>query len=101
MNDGTQVQPRDPSRYTIQLASDGRIAVRADCNRGTGTYVLSGRSLAISSLGMTKALCPSGSLDRRFLTDLLAASTFAVRSGTLLLDLGDGAATMRFSRLLP
>jgi heat shock protein HslJ len=99
--DGAQVEPSDPRRYTVQFTSNRRVAVRADCNRGTGTYELSGRTITISRLGMTKMMCSSGSLDQRFLADLQAAATFTVRAGVLLLDLGNGSGTMRFSRVLP
>jgi heat shock protein HslJ len=101
MNDGANFVPADPNRYTIHFTSDGRTAVRADCNRGTGTYVLRGQTIEISRLGMTKAMCPPGSLDQRFLMNLGQVAIYSVRDGVLLLDLKFDSGTMRFSRLLP
>ncbi|MCI0658639.1 MAG: META domain-containing protein [Acidobacteria bacterium] len=40
--DDSLLNPDDPARYTLELLPDGKAAVRADCNRGHGTYVLSG-----------------------------------------------------------
>ncbi|BBK37860.1 hypothetical protein STAQ_29380 [Allostella sp. ATCC 35155] len=35
LGDGTAV--RDPARLALAFATDGTVAVRADCNRGSGT----------------------------------------------------------------
>jgi heat shock protein HslJ len=101
MNDDAQFVPADPRRYTIQFLEGGRIAVLADCNRGTGTYVLEGRTIEISRLAMTRAACASGSLDSRFLAGLAQAASYSVREGILVLELRVDSGTMRFSRTLP
>jgi uncharacterized lipoprotein YbaY len=100
MNDGGQFVPGDPTRYTLQLSPDGRVAVRADCNRGTGTYTLRGRALTVSVLALTKAACPPGSLERRFLVHLGAVAGYLFRGDDLLLGLKVDSGTMRFSRAL-
>jgi len=101
MNDGARFDPADPRRYTVQFTSDGHVAVRADCNRGAGTYTVSGQRITISPLAVTRAACPPGSLDQRFLTNLGQAVIFSMRGDVLLLDLKFDSGTMRFSRHLP
>ena len=100
MNDGAAFQPEDPSRYTVQFGSDGRVTAQADCNRGTGAYRIRGQTIVISSLAMTKMACPPGSLDGRFLAHLGEAAVYSVRAGILLIDLKIDSGTMRFSQLL-
>jgi heat shock protein HslJ len=98
MGDDSGFMPADPRRYTLQFSPDGRVAVRADCNTGLGTYSLRGRALTVTVLGMTKAACESGSLDRRFLDGLRETSGYLVRNGDLILMLRYDSGTMRFSR---
>jgi heat shock protein HslJ len=101
MNDDAQFVPNDPRRYTVQFVEGGRLAVLADCNRGTGTYTLEGRTIEISRLATTRMACPAGSLDARFLGGLNEVSSYSVQAGILLLELKHHSGTMRFSRTLP
>jgi heat shock protein HslJ len=42
-----------PDRYTLRFGSDGRVALRADCNRGTGAYSMSAdRKLALKPVAL-------------------------------------------------
>jgi para-nitrobenzyl esterase len=99
MNDGASFRPADPSQYTVQFTSNGRVVVRADCNRGAGTYTLHGRTLTFSPLAVTRAMCPPGSLDQRFVRDLGEAQSYNIRAGILLVELKFDSGTMRFSQL--
>ena len=101
MNDDTRFVPADPRRYTIQFVEGGNITVLADCNRGTGSYSLNGRTLEISRLVTTRMACPAGSLDTRFLRGLGEVSSYLMREGVLVLELKLDSGTMRFSRTLP
>jgi heat shock protein HslJ len=73
MMDDTELRPANPSRYTLELAADGSVAVRADCNHGRGSYRLDGVQLRLGPLASTKMMCPPGSLGDRY-TQLLAIS---------------------------
>lgn len=101
MNDGSEFVPDDRERYTVSFSRDGRVSVRADCNRGVGHHVLNGRALTMSALVLTKASCPPGSLDRRFLMQLSAVRSFFRRGDLLHLEIKHDSGTMRFSAVLP
>ncbi|HYR00005.1 MAG TPA: META domain-containing protein, partial [Casimicrobiaceae bacterium] len=55
MNDDTRVTPDAPERYTIAFQPGGKVAVRADCNRGSGSYTLDGSALSFGPIAMTRA----------------------------------------------
>lgn len=99
MNDGARFQPADPGRYTVEFASNGRVVVRADCNRATGPYRLRGTAVTISPLAVTRAMCPPGSLDQPFVKNLGEVHSYSIRAGILLLELKADSGTMRFSQL--
>jgi heat shock protein HslJ len=84
-----------PERYTLWFQSGGRVNVRADCNRGGGSYELNGASIKFGAIALTRMGCPSGSQDTEFLRSLAQAAAYAVERGDLVLTLADGAA-MRF-----
>jgi heat shock protein HslJ len=96
MNDGATFAPDDPSRYTLELLPDGRVAVQVDCNRGTGSYTLDGNRLTIGPLAMTRAACPAGSLGDTFARQLGAVASYALRGPDLYLELAVDSGAMRF-----
>ena len=98
-NDATY-QPADPRRYTLEFLPQGQLVVRADCNRGRGTYrITEGRKIAMSVTVMTRAACPPGSLDQRFLLHLSQASGYLFSGGALIIELKFDTGVMRFSRM--
>jgi heat shock protein HslJ len=88
--------PADPTHYTIMFKPDGTLSVRADCNHAGGTYTVKGQTLAIQVTHSTMAMCPSDSLDAKFLKDLDAAAIYFFKNGYLLLDLKYDTGTMTF-----
>ena len=96
MMDDTELRPEDPSQYTLELAADGSVAVRADCNRGAGRYTIDGVELRIGPLGVTRALCPPGSLDTRYLQLDIAAS-WMIRDGQLAIATAMDSAILFFA----
>jgi heat shock protein HslJ len=94
---GEQVLINDPQQYTVQFAADGTLAVKADCNNGSGTYTASNGNINIdSTMAMTMAFCPPGSYGNQFVNALFAAAVYRFESGDLFLDLQANAGTMRF-----
>lgn len=88
-----------PERYTVRFDSAGRVSVRADCNRGTGTYTVSSdRRLMVNPLALTRAMCPPGSMSERFASHLNRATRYEVRSGDLYLMLPGDSGTLRLRR---
>jgi heat shock protein HslJ len=88
----------NPERYTLELQPGGTALVRADCNRGRGTYEIGEGRIRLGALAMTRMACPPGSLDARYLKDLERAAVFFVEGGKLFLDLPLDSGTMRFAR---
>jgi len=95
---GTEVKivPDAPERYTLEFQPGGRVNVRADCNRGSGSYQLNGRSLSFGPLALTRAMCAPESRDIEFLRGLAAVSGHMNNGRELVLTFADNAGSMRF-----
>lgn len=91
------VAPDDPSRYTVEFQVDGRANVRADCNRGSGTYTVTDNQLSFGPIATTLIGCPPGSLDSVFLRQLNDAGAYAVDGDRLYIGLKSSVAVMVFS----
>jgi heat shock protein HslJ len=95
--DGSEVVPDDPSRYTIRFMEDGTVAVQADCNSGSGRYVVDGDRLEIDELATTLIGCPPGSLGTDYLRYLDEAVSHVFREGKLYLALPADAGIAEFA----
>ena len=95
--DDTMEQPQDTVRYTMSLGADGRVAMQFNCNRGSGTWsaepsagaeagVESG-TFAFGPIAMTRALCPTPSMDEKIARDAEYIRGYYLRSDTLSLSL--------------
>jgi para-nitrobenzyl esterase len=85
--DGRTLTPGDPARYTIQFAADGRLAVRVDCNRGSGTWKATPPRLEFGPLALTRARCPEGSLHDQIVKQWTFVRSFVIKDGRLFLSL--------------
>jgi heat shock protein HslJ len=97
-NNDQQAIPADASNYTIEFTPDGKLHVRADCNRVGGTYSLEENRLTIELTHSTRAMCPPDSLDAAFKKDLGAAAIYFFKEHSLYLDLKYDSGTMKFDR---
>jgi len=88
----------DPSRYTLAFRDSGHVAARVDCNRGSGTFTQSGRSLSFGPMGVTRMMCPPGSQDTQYMKQLGGAASCFMSGDTLMIDLKMDSGTMRFVR---
>jgi len=96
LSNGTSITVADPSRYTLQLRPDGSVAVKADCNQVSGTYVLNGNSLTITLGPSTLAACPPDSQADVYVQQLGAVVGYVYDNGALILNLRADAGNMRF-----
>jgi len=94
----TESLPTDPDRYTLTMQLDGRINIRADCNRGGGTYILDEKKISITITHTTRAACSPGSLEQPYIRDLNGVAGWFFKEGDLYLDIKFGAGTMKFSK---
>lgn len=98
--DGAAVRPDEGAKYTLAFGEDGKVAARADCNRGAGSWKSDGASrLEFGAFAVTRAMCPPSSLEPRFWRDLTQVRSYALRDGRLHLSLAADAATYVFAPL--
>ena len=93
--DGRDVVAAGPDRYTLKFEGGGRVLLRADCNRGSGAYEVSGAAMKLSPVALTKIACPSGSQDTEFVQSLSRVTSYAISDKELVLTLSGGG-TMSF-----
>ena len=96
MSNDAKIVPDAPERYTLEFQPGGRVSVRADCNRGSGSYLLNGQSLTFGPIALTRAMCPPGSKDTEFLKGLAAVNGHLDKGGELVLTLAVDSGSMRF-----
>jgi heat shock protein HslJ len=97
-NNDTQNAPAESDRYTLILKPDGKVNIRADCNRGGGTYALDGNKISIAITHTTRAACPPGSLGQANILDLNGVAGWFVKEGDLYLDIKFDTGTMKFNK---
>ena len=98
--DGRRIAADTPERYTLEFLADGRVQLRADCNRGSAGYTLgTNRALSLTPAATTKAGCPPGSKDAEFLRELAEVGSYMQSNGDLVLLLKTESGSMRFSPL--
>lgn len=93
--DDSSLEIADPSRYALELRSDG-VAVQADCNQGTGGHELDGASLTFTSFAVTEMACPGESHADTYLHHLGYVRSWIVEDGDLYLSLFADGGIMRF-----
>ncbi len=93
----TGAVPAEPSAYTLEFRDDGTVAVRADCNSGSGRFESQPPQLQITDLAMTEVACPPGSHSDAFVRNLRDVRSFVFRGGQLYLSLMADAGIMIFS----
>jgi len=91
--DDTMWAPEDPSRYTLDLQSNGRAYMQLDCNRGNAgwTSKASGE-IRFTLVASTNALCQDDGLSERYAAQFEYVRSYLLRDGNLFLaTLADGA----------
>ncbi|MFL7837987.1 MAG: YbaY family lipoprotein [Candidatus Promineifilaceae bacterium] len=88
----------DPSVYTVTFLEDGSVAIKADCNNGSGSYVADEDGAIDITVGaVTLALCADDSLSDQFIQYLDAAAIYFFDNGDMLMDLPVDSGTLRFA----
>jgi heat shock protein HslJ len=91
---GRTVTAAAPERYTLAFQPGGRVLLRADCNRGSGSYEVNGGAMKMGPAATTKMGCPPDSQDGEFLRQLAQVAGYGVNGDELALALREGG-TMR------
>ena len=95
---GSATMPDDPSRYTLEFLPDGKVSLRADCNRGGGSYDVRDFHLTFGALFTTLIGCPPGSLGGEYGEQLSHAAFWAVDGDRLAIGLAPEAGVMFFTK---
>jgi heat shock protein HslJ len=86
----------DPENYLLTLNKDGTFEAKADCNRVSGQYTLSGSSLTFALGPTTLAACPPHSLSDTYIHLLGQVASYGLQQGQLRLDLKNNTGSMFF-----
>lgn len=97
MKDGPRIVPDAPERYSLEFQPGGKVAIRADCNRGSTSYLLNGGALSFGAIALTRAMCPPGSRDAEYLKALSAVTGQLFSGNDLVLTLKADSGSMRFT----
>ena len=84
-----RVAPEPP--YTLEFATNSRLAGRADCNRYFGGYEADKGRIKVLAVGATQAACPPESFSGEFLRLIGAATQYEIRGTQLRLSGPDGS----------
>jgi len=80
--------PDDRSKYTITFGADDRIIVRFDCNRGRVSWSSpKPNQLRFGPLALTRAMCPTGSLQDQIARNWKFVRSYVLKDGHLFLSL--------------
>jgi heat shock protein HslJ len=96
--DGHTARIDHPDLYTLRFVSDTGFILRADCNRGGGTYTREENRLGLRVTRVTRAACPPGSLSEDYLLRLKEVHGFQRDGDSLYLLLRKDAGVMAFGR---
>jgi heat shock protein HslJ len=95
LKDGQTFSPASPADYTIEFSMvDGRVNIKADCNNAIGEFMTDGQSLQIMIGGVTRAMCPPGSLSEEFLKELSEVNSYVVQGDSLTMTTVNGTLTL-------
>ena len=85
----------------VQFEAGGELGGFAGCNRFFGSYQLSGNTISIEALGVTRKACPPPimSFEISFIEALQSATTVAHADARIALRNDQGQATARFDAI--
>jgi heat shock protein HslJ len=99
--DDRTLTPDDPTKYTIEFAPGGQVAVQLDCNRGRGSWKATPQGqLEFGSLALTRAMCPEGSLHDHLAKQWTFVRSFVIKDGRLFLSLMADGGIYEFSPIV-
>lgn len=76
----------DPQSYTLEFTSEGRLGMRADCNRCASSYEAHGLELSVGDpMACTRAYCGSESKSDAFIKAVAGASSYQRNGQSLFL----------------
>ena len=95
---GQTVVVDEPDKYTLELLPNNQVRIRADCNRGFGSYTMTGRKISFNKTAYTRAACPPSSLFDVYTRNLGEANSYVVESDNLHITYGSNAGILKFTK---
>jgi heat shock protein HslJ len=89
------VHVASPDRFTALFGQDGRVSLRADCNRCSGGYKAKGAGLIVGPMACTRAYCQSAPLDTQYAGLVSQATKWSSAQGGLELSCDSGVLVFR------
>jgi hypothetical protein len=95
--------PSDPSRYTVQFASEGRAVFQIDCNRGQATWVVErvgdGHTgpLRFNGVAIGQSTCGPSPLGPRVAAALPQVRGYMIRNGRLYMSMDGDAGLLTWT----
>ena len=80
---------------SAEFAANGRVSLRADCNRCSGGYIATTGALTVSPMACTRAYCSSAPLDTTFTMLVGQATVWTASNGSLELRGESGVLRLR------
>jgi len=87
------VRPENPAAFTMRLNADGKVNMKLDCNRASGTWSSepagdgASGSFTFGPLAMTRAICPPPNLDEQIGRHAEHVRSYLLKDGRLHLSL--------------
>ena len=101
-SDDTTLTPDDKTKYTLQFGADNRVAVRFDCNRGSGAWKSAkAPQLEFGPMAMTRAFCAPPSLHDHMVKQWPFVRSYVIKNGHLFLSLMADGGIYEFERVTP
>lgn len=98
---GAILAPIEGTMITLTFQPDSTLTGSSGCNTFSGPYVVTGNTLAVGELNVTKQSCtsPAGIMEQEnmFLSDLRAATSFLLQGNQLLLFDNSGQLILEFT----
>lgn len=100
------LRPQAADQYALRFGTDGMVAAKLDCNRGSGSWSAEpagagGGSLQIGALTSTRMMCPPSPLNQRLPRDIESVRRYRIVDGRLRMELAAGAGTYTWERVQP
>jgi heat shock protein HslJ len=77
----------NPESYTLTFNPDSTFSFQADCNSGSGTYMVDGNGLRLDLGAVSEADCGPDSLSNQYLALLSTVESFEFEGDRLVLRL--------------
>jgi membrane-bound inhibitor of C-type lysozyme len=87
----SEIKSPEPEAYTLEFAGE-RAAIRADCNRGSGSMSPKGDRVSFGPMALTRAFCRPPSQGEAYARQLQSAERLSTADGVLRIELKGGGA---------